>query len=74
MRLMRVTTGEPVTLRTDAPLGSGGEARIFEIVQDTRLVAKIYHEPQTATARKLAVMRDNPPDDPMAETGALTIA
>ena len=74
MRLTRLATGEPVTLRTDTPLGAGGEARVFEIVQDTRLVAKIYHEPQAATVRKLAVMRDNPPDDPMAGTGELTIA
>jgi len=74
MRLTRLTTGEPVTLRTETPLGAGGEARVFEIVQDTRLVAKIYHQPQPEIARKLAVMRDNPPDDPMAGTGELTIA
>jgi hypothetical protein len=74
MRLTRQTTGELVTLRTDSPLGSGGEARIFEIAQDTRLVAKIYHDANETPARKLAVMRDNPPHDPMAGTGERTIA
>ncbi|MCS6776501.1 MAG: hypothetical protein RMJ43_05675 [Chloroherpetonaceae bacterium] len=62
-RLVRYSDGRPVVLRVDRPLGAGGEARIYEVLQAPDLVAKVYHDPEEAMARKLGVMLRNPPED-----------
>lgn len=74
IRLLRQSDGQPVTLNTDHSLGAGGEARVYEVQNDTRLVAKIYHNPTDAIARKLAVMLAHPPEDPAASQGERFIA
>lgn len=55
-------------------LAQGGEARIFNLSQESGLVAKIYHKPSPERAGKLRVMVANPPKDPMLEQGHASIA
>ena len=74
MRLQRQSSKEPITLDPASPLGVGGEACIYAVPQYPWLVAKIYHKPTDERARKLAVMLANPPEDPMAAQGRISIA
>jgi hypothetical protein len=74
MRLQRQNSEFGVILDARAPLGVGGEARIFALPSEPRLCAKIYHQATTAQAHKLAAMLANPPDDPMAAQGLISIA
>ena len=57
-----------------APLGVGGQAKVFAASADGWLAAKIYHRPTDAQARKLAAMLANPPDDPMSAQEHISIA
>ena len=54
MRLVRESDGKPVTL--GEPLGKGGQARVYRVVGQVTLAAKIYHAPTEMAARKLALM------------------
>lgn len=75
MQLKRHSNGQLITLGTD--LGGGGEGRIYTVLQDSSLVAKIYHANKLITETqesKLAAMLANPPDDPMASKGHTSIA
>lgn len=74
MRLKRTSNSELLDLSASAPLGQGGEARVFTVPGDGKLVAKVYHRPTTAHARKLQVMLANPPLDPMRAKGEVSIA
>ena len=61
----------------DPPLGKGGEAAVYEVPPQENLptlVAKIYHQPTPRHALKLEAMIDNPPADPMAGEGHVSIA
>ena len=73
MQLRRASTGELFTLARCAVVGTGGEARIFDIGRDG-LAAKIYHEATADHAAKLGAMLAHPPDDPMAAQGYVSIA
>ncbi|MBW4632552.1 MAG: tetratricopeptide repeat protein [Iphinoe sp. HA4291-MV1] len=55
-------------------LGRGGEACIYTVPTDVGLVAKVYHKPTPAQARKLEVMLAHPPDNPTASLGHISIA
>ncbi|MBW4627502.1 MAG: tetratricopeptide repeat protein [Brasilonema octagenarum HA4186-MV1] len=55
-------------------LGRGGEACIYTVPTDAGLVAKVYHKPTPAQARKLEVMLAHPPDNPTASLGHISIA
>ena len=57
-----------------SPIGSGGEANIYTVRIKPELVAKVYHQPHGDYARKLAFMIANPPVDPLAERGRVSIA
>jgi DNA-binding helix-hairpin-helix protein with protein kinase domain len=74
MQLRRHTTQELLNFASAATLGVGGEARVFIVSGRTGLAAKIYHKPTPQHAAKLAAMLANPPDDPMAGTGHVSIA
>lgn len=74
MRLLRQSNDQRVLLQTALTLGTGGEARIYALPENRSLAAKIYHEPTQNQARKLAVMVANPPEDPMAAQGHISIA
>src|SRR5262245_48582861 len=74
MRVERESNGQVLLLDPGAELGAGGEARIFAVPSDGALAAKIYHRPDDAQARKLAVMVAHPPRDPMRARGHSSIA
>jgi formylglycine-generating enzyme required for sulfatase activity len=57
-----------------SPIGSGGEANIYDVRIKPELVAKVYHQPHGDYARKLAFMVANPPVDPLASSGRVSIA
>jgi WD40 repeat protein len=57
-----------------SPIGSGGEANIYTVRIKPELVAKVYHQPHGDYARKLAFMVANPPVDPLASSGRVSIA
>ncbi|GIW78207.1 MAG: hypothetical protein KatS3mg105_0014 [Gemmatales bacterium] len=63
-----------VKLLLDQKLGTGGEAEIYAVANEERLAAKIYHRPNADRADKLAAMLADPPDDPMAAAGHVSIA
>lgn len=74
MEFVARSTRKPLILDPDATLGAGGEARVFVVPSDDASVAKIYRRPTEHHARKLAVMLANPPADPMAAQGHVSIA
>jgi DNA-binding helix-hairpin-helix protein with protein kinase domain len=74
MRLQRQSNQQIITLDVTSTLGHGGEARIFAVPQDETLVAKVYHKPTVAHAQKLVAMLANPPENPTAGQGHISIA
>ncbi|MCW3100522.1 MAG: hypothetical protein JWL77_6140 [Chthonomonadaceae bacterium] len=74
MRLLRQSNGVPLNLPPETALGAGGEARIYAVLPGEQYVAKIYHQAEPARAQKLRAMLTNPPDDPLAVQGKLSIA
>ncbi len=73
MRLQCQFSGQIITLDSQNPIGGGGEGRIYSVLQNPSLVAKIYHKPTDEDADKLTVMFSHPPDAPMG-TGHSAIA
>src|SRR5262245_32686359 len=67
MQLRRQSNGQLITLHPASVLGTGGEARVYSLAQETQLVAKIYHQPDPIRIQKLAAMIANPPE--VAEAG-----
>ncbi|WP_414528230.1 tetratricopeptide repeat protein [Nodularia chucula] len=65
---------EPEILNLSISLGRGGEACIYAVPSSGDLVAKVYHKPTAAHARKLRVMLANPPENPTASLGHISIA
>jgi len=57
----RRSTMEALALDSALELGAGGEARVMAVPGDGSLVAKLYHEPTLAKARKVALMMANEP-------------
>ena len=55
-------------------LGRGGEACIYTVPSCGDLVAKVYHQPTVAHANKLQAMLANPPENPTASLGHISIA
>ena len=74
MRLQRQSNQEIINLDVTSTLGHGGEARIYAVPQDETLVAKVYHKPSVAHAQKLVAMLANPPENPTAGQGHISIA
>ena len=74
MQVHCLSNGHSLTLDTTTTLGAGGEARIYPLVQNSSLVAKVYRRPNPVQARKLAVMMTHPPEDPMVVHGHTSIA
>ncbi|MEW8054163.1 MAG: hypothetical protein AB2796_02515 [Candidatus Thiodiazotropha sp.] len=67
------STGQ-IALDTNQMLGSGGEAKVYPVKGDRRLVAKVYHQPTTERGEKLRAMLSHPPVDPGASQGRISIA
>lgn len=75
MRVQRRLDAQKHTiLNLSTTLGQGGEACVYAVPNDDNLVAKIYHQPKSVYAQKLATMIANPPDNPTADTGHISIA
>lgn len=63
MLLQRQTNGEIINIDESFILGVGGEARIYGLLNDPYLVAKVYHKPTEEKIQKLFLMLNNPPDN-----------
>jgi DNA-binding helix-hairpin-helix protein with protein kinase domain len=74
MRIKRQKTGELILLSDEHQLGVGGEARIYVLPDDASRVVKVWHRPTRDRARKVQAMLSNPPADPMAAHGHVSIA
>ncbi len=74
MELQRLSNSQIIIPNATMPLGYGGEARIYALKQDQTLVAKVYHQPTDAHTNKLMAMLTNPPDNPTAGQGHISIA
>ena len=74
MQLQCQFSGQLITLDTRNPIASGGEGRIYAVLQNPSLVAKIYHRPSDEDVDKLTVMFSMPPDAPIAAPGHASIA
>jgi hypothetical protein len=74
MRLQRQSSGQVLQFDTRATLGAGGEALVFAVPGEAQIVAKVYRRPMPEHASKLASMLANPPVDPMAAQGHVSIA
>jgi len=74
MQLRRTSNGELLSFSQGAVLGAGGEARIFGVVEPATMAVKIHHRPTLERAEKLRAMIANPPDDPMSDSGHVSIA
>lgn len=74
MRLQRQSNKQIITIEPKLVVGHGGEARVFVLPQDEQLVAKVYHKPTKAHAQKLMAMLTNPPENPTAAKGHISIA
>ncbi len=74
MRLQRQSNAQIITLDLTSTVGHGGEARVYVVPQDEALVAKVYHKRTSAHAHKLVAMLANPPENPMAGIGHISIA
>lgn len=61
-------------LSLNVSLGRGGEACIYAVPSHSNLVAKVYHKPTVDHAYKLQAMLANPPENPTASLGHISIA
>jgi DNA-binding helix-hairpin-helix protein with protein kinase domain len=72
MQYQRLSDARKVVCKKE--LGSGGEAIIYEVENEAGVVAKVYRKPTQARLAKLQAMLANPPEDPMAKHGLISIA
>ncbi len=73
MQVLRCLPKQEI-LNLSVSLGRGGEACIYAVPSDGNLVAKVYHKPTIAHAHKLQAMLANPPENPTANLGHISIA
>lgn len=75
MQVLRCLSNQKISnINLTVSLGRGGEACIYTLPNDASSVAKIYHKPTPAQARKLEVMIAHPPENPTASLGHISIA
>lgn len=73
MQVLRCLPKQEI-LNLNVSLGRGGEACIYAVPSQSNLVAKVYHKPTAAHAYKLQAMLVNPPENPTANLGHISIA
>ncbi|WP_341525864.1 tetratricopeptide repeat protein [Nostoc sp. UHCC 0302] len=73
MQVLRCLPKQEI-LNLSISLGRGGEACVYALPSDANLVAKIYHKPTAGHADKLRAMLANPPENPTASLGHISIA
>ena len=71
--LYRRFNGQPLSIREDRQIASGGEGAVYALDEFPDLVAKVYHSPRSAIGDKLTLMVDNPPTMPERD-GHVSIA
>jgi serine/threonine protein kinase len=74
MQLQRQSDKSIITIEPILQIGAGGEARIYGIRKELSFVAKIYYEVSEEKSKKLAIMLNHVPKDPMSESGHASIA
>ncbi len=74
MQLLRQSDKSKILIEPILQIGAGGEARIYGLRQELSLVAKVYYEATEEKTKKLAIMLNHAPEDPMAEMGHASIA
>ncbi|MEM3146717.1 MAG: SH3 domain-containing protein [Archaeoglobaceae archaeon] len=74
MKVKRQSNGQIIYLDPKLKIGGGGEGEIYQIPGNPSVVVKIYKKPTREHFRKLTLMINNPPDDPMASKGHISIA
>jgi DNA-binding helix-hairpin-helix protein with protein kinase domain len=75
MQVLRcLPSQENAAINLTISLGRGGEACVYAVPSDTNSVAKVYHKPNAIHARKLQAMLANPPENPTANLGHISIA
>jgi len=72
MILLQQENGARITL--GRVIAQGGEGKIYTIVENPALLAKIFHEPTTEKNAKLLAMLRNTPSDPTRSLGHISIA
>ncbi|GAX35845.1 tetratricopeptide repeat protein [Nodularia sp. NIES-3585] len=73
MQVLRCLPKQEI-INLSVSLGRGGEACIYAVPDCGDLVAKVYHKPTVAHAHKLQAMLANPPENPTANLGHISIA
>ncbi|NLQ06025.1 tetratricopeptide repeat protein [Cylindrospermopsis raciborskii] len=73
MQVLRSFSNQEV-LDLQENLGRGGEACVYTVPSNENLVAKIYHHPTPNHIQKLRAMIANPPANPAASFGHISIA
>ncbi|MEA5550910.1 tetratricopeptide repeat protein [Anabaena cylindrica UHCC 0172] len=73
MQVVRYLSQQEI-LNLTVSLGRGGEACVYAVPSDENLVAKIYHKPIVTYGHKLQAMLANPPENPTANLGHISIA
>ena len=73
MKLWLQHDGRALDFDGAVPFGSGGEAGVYA-VPGTPWAAKVYHQYLPVRGAKLRLMIDNPPEDPTARQGHVSIA
>ncbi|YAF93955.1 MAG: tetratricopeptide repeat protein [Nodularia sp. CChRGM 3473] len=73
MQVLRCLPKQEI-INLSVSLGRGGEACIYAVPSCGDLVAKVYHKPTVAHAHKLRAMLANPPENPTASLGHISIA
>ncbi len=74
IRVQRENGSTVHVLRESLLLGSGGEAKIYNLAEDWRLVAKLWHKPRLDQAAKVRAMLLNKPTDPSTDSQHVSIA
>jgi DNA-binding helix-hairpin-helix protein with protein kinase domain len=73
MQVLRCLPEQEI-INLSVSLGRGGEACIYAVPSSGDLVAKVYHKPTGLHAQKLRAMLANPPENPTASLGHISIA
>ncbi|HEV7515924.1 MAG TPA: hypothetical protein VGR07_06465, partial [Thermoanaerobaculia bacterium] len=66
--------GQPLDLAEEIPFGAGDPARTYRLRNDAARVARLYLRPTPELGRKLRAMLAQPPADPAAAYGHVSIA
>ena len=65
---------QEIQIDKNSIVGKGGESKVFRLIGNRDLVAKIYTDPQGRSAEKILAMLENPPNDPTRKLNHNSIA